>query len=219
MKDYRISKNVRGNYITKIEKGKNDTLEIVLADGRRFKNIEDNEKNIERLNNIMEEQAKDGVRSYVSLKNKEHTSKIKMFLSSTALCAGGFAAMAIPQVHEFASNNPVIFAAGIGTIAVLGSIPAYCGFRRNYTKVRELDKIRYRDSYRDSLDKFKNYHNSLSGLSSDKVKYFEETKEPFSMINIDKFDEADLQQIVGNMQFEDELGVTYKKTKKSNNYA
>ncbi len=219
MKDYRMSKNVRGSYITKIEKGKNDTLEIVLADGRRFKNIEDNEKNIERLNSIMEEQAKDGVRSYITLKNKEQDSRIKMFLSSTAICAGGLASMVIPQVYDYAGHNPVTFTIGLGTVAILGAIPAYCSFRKNHAKVRELDKIRYRDSYRDRLDSFMNYENSLSGLSSDKVKYFESTEEPFSMINIDKFDEADLQQIVGNMQFEDELGVTYKKTKKSNNYA
>ena len=39
------------------------------------------------------------------------------------------------------------------------------------------------------------------------------------MINIDKFDETDLQQIISNMQLEDDLGLTYKKVKKGNNYA
>ena len=219
MKDYRVSKNGRGNYITKIKKGKNDTLELVLADGRRFKNIENNEKNIERLNNIMEEQAKDGVKSYLTLKNKEHDSKIKMFLSSTAICAGGLASMVIPQVYDYVGHNPVTFTIGLGTVAILGAIPAYCSFRKNHAKVSELDKIRYRDSYRDRLDSFMNYENSLSGLSSDKVKYFESTKDPFSMINIDNFDVVDLQQIISNMQLEDDLGLTYKKVKKSNNYA
>ena len=55
------------------------------------------------------------------------------------------------------------------------------------------------------------YENSLSGINPDSRKNILNSRDPFSMINIDKFNKVDLENIVSNIDVERTYQFTYKK--------
>ena len=118
----------------------------------------------------------------------------------------------IPQVNEaLSSQSPVVVATGIGLITILGTIPALAKLRREKSKVKELDKLSYRNKHKKELDSFSDYPNALSGLYPDTAKWISSTKDPFSILNVDEYSLYDLEQIVSNIKVEKEYDFTYRK--------
>lgn len=211
MKVYVSDKDDKKKYIKSVEKGKGGSLKITLADGRVFNNIQMCDENIDRINSVQEDQAKNGLDNYVTFKNNLTKSRLLLVGSGILGCAftSGLC------VSDF--SNPVVLAiaGGLITASAFGIIPASVKFVRDKLKVDELDKIRYRDRHIDKLTQYRNYNNSLSGLDSKTRKYFASSDDKaFSMLNIDSFSQKDLETMVSNIELEDSLGLTYVKNKR-----
>lgn len=213
MKVYVSDKDDKKKYIKTVESGKGDSLKITLADGRVFNNIQMSSENIEKINNVQEEQAKKGLDNYVTFKN--NLTKSRILLASSGVLGGAVtgALLALNGVSDF--SNPIVLAIAGGIVTAFGVIPAAVKVARDKLKVDELDKIRYRDNHIGELTQYRNYNNSLSGLDSKARKYFASSDDKaFSMLNIDSFSQKDLETMVSNIELEDSLGLTYVKNKR-----
>lgn len=213
MEVYVSDKNDKKKYIKSVEKTTGDTLKMTLADGRVFKGIKMCSENIEKINNVQEEQAKKGLNNYVTFKN--NLTKSKILLASSGILGGAVTGglLTMNGVSEF--SNPIVLAIAGGIITAFGVIPAAIKVARDKLKVKELDKIRYRDENIGDLMHYRNYKNSLSGLGSKASKYFKAADDTaFSIINIDNYSKEDLETIMSNIEVEDKLGLSYVKNKR-----
>ena len=104
------------------------------------------------------------------------------------------------------------FGAGIsaiGTIAVCSTIPNLVKISKENSRIKELQKIFYRNKKWDEINSYGDYSNALQGVKKTTAKKIEESPEPFAMINIDNFDIETLKKIVENIEREDEYEFTY----------
>lgn len=210
MKNYCLDKDEEGRYIVAVYPNeKNGTLSIELANGRVFKKIVACEENLEKIAAIQEEQARKGIAEYKTFKSKETASIFKTAISGVGILTAGVGASFIPAIQDLSTQHPVTVFAGIGAIAVLGSIPAYAKLKKDHARVKELDKLRYREEHLDELNRFRQYPNSLVGLRSSVVSYIKGEDDPFGILGIDYYDFDDLETIVSNIQTEEAFGFTY----------
>ena len=213
MKVYVSDKDDKKKYIKTVEKGKNDSLKMTLADGRVFSNIQMSSENIDKINSVQEEQAKKGLDNYVTFKN--NLTKSKILLASSGILGGALTGGLITLGGISNFSNPVVLAIAGGLVTAFGVIPAAVKVVRDKLKVDELDKIRYRDNHIDDLAQYRNYNNALSGLGSKTSKYFKSADDSaFSIINIDNYSKEDLETIMSNIELEESLGLTYVKNKR-----
>ena len=215
MKEYIIDEDEKKKYITYFGRDKSGNISIQFADGRVFENVEYNEENIEKLERVQEEQAARGLSHYKIFKNRLNVSKVKTALSFAGSLGLSIGATMIPAVSQAVDNtHPVVVCLGIGALTVLGTIPAYAKLYRDSKVVEELDKLKYRNSHRDELDSIDEYQNAFAGMNSGKSRWIKRTDNPFSVVNVDRYEIEDLQTIVENINNEKSLGLTYAKVKK-----
>ena len=194
---------------------KSGNISIQFADGRVFENVEYNEENIEKLERVQEEQAARGLRHYKIFKNRLNMSKLKTAASFAGSLGLSIGATMIPAVSRAVDNtHPVVVCLGIGALTVLGTIPAYAKLYRDSKVVEELNKLKYRNAHRDDLDSIDEYQNAFAGMNSGKSRWIKRTDNPFSVVNVDRYEIEDLQTIVENINNEKSLGLTYAKVKK-----
>ena len=86
---------------------------------------------------------------------------------------------------------------------------------QNHGKVKELEKIEYRDTHKEQLSNIGGYANSLVGVSAKVASLIEEEENPFSILNIDSFSQEDLETIIDNMEREKQTGLQYVKSQNS----
>lgn len=215
MKDYSIGENKK-KYILRVEENKeNGSLTVVFADGTRLLDVEPNEHNIAKIIAIQEKQAKAGIANKAVFLGRRTKAGFMSALSTGAMLAGATAVSNIPVVEQaLAGQNPVVVAAGIGMITILGSIPAFAKLFKESEKVAELDKLEYMQEHMDKLGNYRSYHNALSGLNKRTATHFRESRDPYCILDIDEFDTKDLEIIMENIRKEEEFGFTY--TKKAN---
>ena len=212
MKDYTIDGKNREKYIKCIEKHKDGTMSVIFADGRVFNNIDYCQENLEKVIAVQEEQAKKGIENYKKFKTGETKATALSIISGLFTLTFSTGVTMIPQVNEaLSSQSPVVVATGIGLITILGTIPALAKLHREKSKVKELDKLSYRNKHKKELDSFSDYPNALSGLYPDTAKWISSTKDPFSILNVDEYSLYDLEQIVSNIKVEKEYDFTYRK--------
>lgn len=216
MKDYTLESTEKAYYILNIEKCKDGTYNVIFADGNVFKKVEANQENLNKIIQIQEEQAKGAVSKYKVFSDKVKRAKTNAFALSTSILAGSTILSFIPAINNTLMNgvDMSIRVAGIGAITLLGSIPAFSKLNREKSRLKELDKIKYRNQHMRELKSFKEYENSLSGISSDTARKIAYSQNPFSIINIDNFTKEDLEYIISNIAVEKEYQFTYKKTTK-----
>lgn len=223
MKDFRVKRDEEPKYILDVKTeeqtfGENDsqetreTLSIIFADGRVFRNIEYSEANLKKIIEQQEAQAKAGVENIGVFAKR----KTRAGIMTTASIVGG------PVIGAVAAGllpNPFTVAIGAGILTVATAIPAVCSLVKNAGKVSELSKIKYRDDNREKLQTFTKYENALVGLSSRQRKWFaemvEEGNDPFSITEIDEFSQSDLEQIIENIDTEEKFKFTYAKRPKT----
>lgn len=212
MKNYAINAKDNEKYIQYVEKNRDGTITIVFADGRVFDNIVCCEENLEKIIAVQEEQAKKGIDNYKIFKTKENKSKALTLISGIGTLAVTTGITMAPAVNNaLSSQSPVLVAAGVGLITILGTIPAFAKLRRDRGKVKELEKLRYRNKHKKELDSYAEYPNALAGIYPDTAKWISSTKDPFSILNIDEYSQYDLEQIVSNINVEKSYDFTYKK--------
>lgn len=214
MKDYSLDKEQAKHYIkdfrtVKAEGG--DEYEIIFADGTVFKQVQANEENLKKIERIQEEQAKSGVANKDVFISRRTKTGILTGLSAVVAGTVGYGLTTLVAGAGFVDPTALTLAIGTGVITVLGSIPAFSKLVKNCGKVKELEKIEYRDAHQQELSNIDNYANSLSGVSSKVTRLIEEEENPFSILNIDSFTQEDLETIIDNMEREEKTGLQYTK--------
>ena len=202
MKDYTLNKKEKETYIKKVKKIKKantDCYEIEFADGRKFKNIVCSEENIAKITDIQEKQAEMGISRKKKFKNSKQTEKSAMLTSlffGVMLAAAGTQ----PTGHGAIPFSVASFACS-----------AVClkSYVSESSKVKEIEKLEYLKSNREKLEMLKQYRNSLTGLNKNKRNYILKTRDPFSILNIDKFSKKDLEKIMSNIEREEKYGFQY----------
>ena len=214
MKDYSLDKEQAKHYIkdfrtVKAEGG--DEYEIIFADGTVFKQVQANEENLKKIERIQEEQAKSGVANKDVFISRRTKTGILTGLSAVVAGTVGYGLTTLVANAGFVDPTALTLAIGTGVITILGSIPAFAKLVKNCGKVKELEKIEYRDAHQQELSNIDNYANSLSGVSSKVTRLIEEEENPFSILNIDSFTQEDLETIIDNMEREEKTGLQYTK--------
>lgn len=215
MKDYSLTKEQQKDYLLDFklkQNGEEETYDVVYADGKVFGHVTANEENLAKIERVQEAQAKNGVANkhvFVSRRSKSGV------LTALSAAVSGFAGYGLTIMAATAGLMPegLPIAAGVGLITILGTIPAFAKLLKNHGKVKELEKIEYRDEHAEALAHIDDYANSLSGVSSKVVSLLEGEENPFSILNIDRFTQADLETIVDNMEREKKSGFVYTKAK------
>ena len=205
MKDYTLDSRKKGKYIVscKEEDGK---YKITFADGTKFV-IDVNEENFYKINDRLERQSETALKNYDKFVLRREKAKFGAGISAIGTIAAGACVSALPVVQS--SANPVVLATAIGTIAVCSTIPNLVKISKENSRIKELQKIFYRNKKWDEINSYSDYSNALQGVKKTIAKKIEESPEPFAMINIDNFDIESLKKIVENIEREDEYEFTY----------
>ena len=218
MKDYSLDKEQSKHYIkdfrtVKTENG--DEYENIFADGTVFKNVKADEANLQKIERIQEEQAKKGVENKETFISRRTKTGVLTGLSAVAAGVAGYGLTTLASTMGFVDPTAITFAIGTGVITILGSIPAFSKLMQNHAKVKELEKIEYRDTHTEQLENIEAYANSLVGVPSKVARLIEEEQNPFSILNIDSFSQEDLETIIDNMEREKQTGLQYVKSQNS----
>ncbi len=214
MKNYTIDGKGEEKYIEKVIKKNDGTMYIVFADGRVFNNVLCCEENLEKIIATQEEQARKGIENYKVFKTNEVKSKALAVISGIGALTFSTGITMIPELQGFFdTQSPAVIATGVGVITILGTIPALVKLSRDKSKVKELEKLRYRDRNKKELDTFRDYPNALTGVDSSTAQWIKKHKDPFCILNIDEYDVEDLEQIISNINVEKEYNFTYIKEK------
>lgn len=208
MEVYVSKREEKRGYIKELKYCKDGTLKVEFADGRSFSNIRQCDENIEKINKVQEEQAKEGLENYVTFKSR--FAKSIIYLGSCGV------AYTIAAIGAFTGQlDPITFGCTYGIISIFGCIPSMLKLAINKNKIKELDKIKFRDENIDKLKSYKKYDNSLVGLSNCAkaylLNYGDKEGNPFNMVRIDDYTKNDLETIVSNIDNEDSLGLEYVK--------
>jgi len=212
MQDYSLTKKDQKNFVISYKKEKDGTYSVVFADGSVFKHIEANEENIEKIEGLLESQIKDGKKRYNLLRKRAKCSMGVMLATPVAIATASTLVTNIPAFDSVMSTyNPIGLVCGIGLITVVGSIPAYCKMKKNMDTVLEIDKIKYVEAHRATLDTFREHPNALVGINERTQTFIRSKRDPFNVDNLQRISLSDLRTIVENIDKEECLGFTYKK--------
>ena len=208
MKDYSLDRDSKKNYIVNMYVADDKTLTVVFADGTCFEHIANTQENVDKIAAIQEAQAKKAVANYKTFKRKDRIA--------AGTCIGAVAAtygvgIALQSVGLF--NGPV--ESVITGAAVVGAItvPAMIHYCKSFSRLAELDKIKYRDEHRDTLEEFRKYPNSLMGVRNKRHFAFSRNQnlDAFSVLDIDNFTKDDLETIVTNVEREKQYTFGYQR--------
>lgn len=209
MKDYTLEKEEQSEYIVdyaKKESEQKESIVVKFADGTYLKNIEFCPENLKKIEEIQEKQAAKGIESLPVFKKK--SGKI----TSMALITG----IGIASISSlcFTPEDIMIQIAGVGAITLFTMSPFACKLAKNKEKIRELEKLKYRNEHQETLSSIKKYHNSLNGLSKKSIKRIQTEENPFSILHVDDYKKEDLERIVANIEKEKKYPFTYVKKSK-----
>lgn len=212
MKDYSIGNNKK-KYILRIDEDQiNGTFTVVFADGTRLTDVDMNEANIAKVIATQEKQAKTALNNKAVFVGRRTKAGFMSAVSAGALLAGTTAISNIPVVEQaLAGQNPIVVAAGIGMITILGSIPAFAKLFRESEKVAELEKLEYLEENSEKLRNYRRYHNALRGLNGRVATHFRDNEDPYCILDIDEYEKKDLEIMMENIEKEESFGFTYKK--------
>lgn len=208
MKDYTLEQEEKSQYIIDYEikeTDKKESIVVMFADGTYLKNIEFCPENIKKIEEIQEQQAKKGIESLPVFKKKSGRIASMSFITGTIIgTVGSFC---------ISPEDLMIQIAGVGAITLFTMSPFAYKFAKNKEKIRELEKLKYRDEHQETLDSLKKYHNSLNGLSKRSIKRIQTEENPFSILHVDDYKKEDLEKIVSNIEKEKKYPFTYIKSK------
>lgn len=208
MRDFSKNKEEREKYVLKVFYMDNDTYTVVFADGRVFEGIKACDENIEKLNQLQEEQAKNGVDNIDYFKKRVTKSGIITAFVGAFMVVGSMVVASLPHMK---SQDPIFITSSLGMIVILGVIPPFAKLVEDYKSVCELEKYKFRDLHRNELNSVFDYQNSLSGIDKEKKNKIIELDKPFSMIYMDYYNQDDLEMIISDIEKENSFQFIYKK--------
>ena len=208
MKDYSLDQESRKNYIVNMYVADNKTLTVVFADGTCFSNIANTQENVDKIAAIQEAQAKKAVANYPTFKRKEKFALGTFVASVGASIGAGVLLQSMPFTND-PLTSIVTGAAVIGAFVV----PAGIHLCKSSAKMSELEKIKYRDEHRTTLEQYSVFPNSLMGLRNKRHFAFSRNQgiDAFSILDIDNFTKEDLESIVTNVEREKKYSFGYTK--------
>ena len=214
MKNYALTAADTSQFITDVREMPKGTLMITFADGKVFKNITACPENFQKIIAQQELQAKKGIANYKVFQNKARRSKIGSILSWIATPAAIVGASTIPSVHQAMLQQPVLASIGAGIVMLFGVVPATYKCVREGKRMKELKMLSYRQEYLEELRSYAQYPNALMGLNPRLANWIRSSQDPFSILDIDSYDQEDLERIMQNIQTEENYQFTYPKRKK-----
>lgn len=220
MKDYR--KDKKGDYITTIKQktldDETEVLDVIFADGRVFKNVLCNKKNMQKIVEQQERQAEEGIAILPELKKRLTCRGI------ITGCAGVISGIAgYEVVNSLQTDEPLILPLSIGLLTVTTFMVGLVPLIKKHLAIKELEKIKFREDNRHDLRAYIYYPNSLVGVNDKAADILIDAQkqklDPFYTINIDCFSKKDMEKIVENVKTERKYQFTYSpkvysKTKK-----
>lgn len=214
MKDLTLKKEEQKDFILDIveDDASLGTLKVLYADGGYNKAVQNTSKNIQLAEEKMEEQATTAVANLKKYKSKVKTDTAKMVLSGAVPAGAGYI---LHSNIETLQDNPTVLFTTLGIVAVLG-MGKYCLERiKDKKKLKEVEKIKYRDDNREILETFADHYNSLNELNDKTVRNLTITENPFGIRNLDNLSQETLETIIANIEREEKIPFTYAKTVKA----
>lgn len=212
MKDYTLKESEKSQYIIDFWREQDGTLSVKFADGKIFSKIAYSAENLKKIEEAQEKQARKGIIHYDRFNTERKNSKVSTILAGSVtgvMYALGASSMFVPAIQSMDLGVAGPIALGVGTVTAIGTILSAHKLKKNTGKVRELDKIKYRDAHIDELQSARGYNNAFTGLNTKAAKYYKKEAHPYSILNIDKFTQDELETIVQNMATEDATGFDY----------
>ena len=191
------------------------TYNIYFADGKKFGKVVASDENLRRIEAIQEKQAAAGVKNKKIFETRKTKSGIMTIVSAAVSTGVGVALTSAATGIGLADPTGLTFAIGTGVITILGTIPAFAKFMKERATVKELEKIEYRNKHTQMLGEIQNYDNALVDVSREVVSLIEEEQNPFSILNIDRFSQKDLETIIENIERQNKTGLEYVKKPQS----
>lgn len=207
MKKYLKNGEKSSECIIDVKPNKDGNLSIKFADGAVHDDIEDTEENIKRIEEVMESSAKTAIKN-------EPLYVMRSFIATCSVISSITGAVAIRNIEalqgtslgENLSGAAVIIGGGICTVWMI----------REWSRVAEISKIKYRNRHQDELSRVSQFAHSLDGSNS-KIRELFELEQPLSLINIDQYKKKDLKRIITEIERErtvqEEYGIQYLKKK------
>lgn len=207
MKKYLKNGQKPSECIIDVKPNKDGNLSIKFADGAVHDDIADTEENLEKIEKVMESSAQTAIKN-------EPLYVMRSFIATCSVVSSITGAVAIRNIEtlqgtslgENLSGAAIIIGGGICTVWML----------REWSRVREISKIKYRNKYQDTLSQVNEFTHSLD-TSNDRIRELFESERPLSLINIDQYKKKDLKRIITEIEREttvqEEYGIQYSKKK------
>lgn len=222
MKDFRINKKEKPDYIIDfsiVGQGTEDeTLEVEFADGKTFTGYEASKENLDKIEQIEEQQVTAGIGSITQFERLRKRLAIAAVTNACVLAGASVSlvdSLLTQSSANQSSNFTIALSVGIGAVSIFTIIKSAMKLNKTNAILGDLYKFSFRNDKAKDLQRIDDYPNALCGLSEQTasliVERREEGKNPFSVIYSNDYTQSDLVTICDNMAREDSLGFTYKK--------
>ncbi|MDD5888694.1 MAG: hypothetical protein PUC82_04320 [bacterium] len=205
-KYYKLTEN-KSQYITNLEENDDNTLTVTFGDNKTHSDIENTPENIEKIESKMEEQMASAIG-----RSKEYV--LRSILATASVITTETGALVLKQTESLQKTE--LGQALTGTVLLVGGAITVTWCIREWSRVSEISKVKYRNKHEDQLKNIDEYSHALDSSSSRIRSLFDE-ENPLGICNVDKYKKSDLKKIIKEEKREDAmkktLGVTYVKTK------
>lgn len=207
MKNYVKLTEDKSKYITGLRDNGDGTLSVTFGDRMIHHDIENTEDNIKKIEAKMEEEMQSAIR-------REPEYVLRSIVATGSVIAAGTGAVALKDIESIQRTE--LGQALTGAALLVGSAITIIWCIREWSRVSEISKVKYRNKYAEKFQNIDQYSHSLDSLKPATRGLFEE-ETPLSVLNIDEYTKADLKKIVKEISREemmkDTLNITYVKTK------
>ena len=206
MKDLTFKKAEKKEYIINIEEDKGNTLIVNYADGGYSRKIQNTSNNIKLAEDKMEQQAKTAVEKIKSYKTKVTMDKLALAVHATTPSGTAYILNSNFDVYQ---DNPQTLMLVTGTVTLVGVFAWMMQYLKDKSRLKEVEKIKYRDDNREKLEGFKEHCNSLNGLHQKTIRNLTREENPFGIRNLDNLSQKTLERIIENIEREEQIPFTY----------
>lgn len=209
MHKYTRLKDNKSTYILDVfDNGDNETLTVVFGDKRKHTDVENTPENIKKFEEQMERQMEDAIKRTPRYALSTILSTASVIATGTGAITtiSGFESLQNIQINEHLTSAALLV--GVGC-SVIWSI-------REYSRLRELSAVKYRNKNAAKLCNVTQYSHALDNSSQRIRRLFLESENPLGVLNLGEYNKRDLKKIITEINREEvmkERGITYVKTK------
>lgn len=209
MHKYTKLKDNKSTYILDVfDNGDDETLTVVFGDKRKHTDVENTPENIKKFEEQMERQMDDAIKRTPRYALSTILSTASVIATGTGAITtiSGFESLQNIQTNEHLTSAALLV--GVGC-SVIWSI-------REYSRLRELSAVKYRNKNAAKLCNVTQYSHALDNSSQRIRRLFLESENPLGVLNLGEYNKRDLKKIITEINREEvmkERGITYVKTK------